>query len=147
MKTTTANGSLASVDEVLRRLVLANPQWTPLGRSDSHVDCYGFVVAVYREGLGLDIPDLADGLGGPVAIARWLRKQQEHWCELTAPEPYCLVALGRVSHITHVGVYHPSGLVFHVTEVGVVGQPVPTLQASGYSLVKYFQHRSLVREE
>lgn len=144
MKTTIGNASLPSVDEILCRFVMARPEWEPLGRSLNQVDCYGFAHAVYGEGLGLPIADFDQETKDLSTIANWFRRQREEWVELDEPESYCLVALGKGKHVTHVGIYHPEGLVYHVTHVGVVGQPASELYAYGYSLVKYYQHRSLI---
>lgn len=117
-----------------------------MARDNGHIDCYGFAVTVYREGLGLEIPDIA-AASSPVAVARWFKAQQDSWVELDSPEAYCIVAMGHGKHITHVGVYHPDGLVFHVSLAGVIGQPIDMLKGTGYNYIRYFQHRSLIKDE
>lgn len=143
MKTTIAIASQASADKVLSDLVMRRPKWKMLGRAPDEMDCYGFALAVYRDGLGLDLPDFT-GEHEPVTIARWFRAQKESWVRLEQPEPYCLVALGRARHVTHVGVYHPEDRVYHLTNLGIVGQHPSTLHAYGYSLVEYYQHRNFL---
>lgn len=141
--TTTDSDSRAWADEVLTRLTLAKPEWVPLARGETQMDCYGFVLAFYREGLGLELQDLPAGYS-TATMARWFHRQREQWVEVPEPLPYCVVGMGH-RHITHVGVYHPSGCVLHVARRGgIIGQHVDILRASGYPLVQYYAHRSML---
>ena len=140
--TTTDSGSRASADEVLARIALARPEWVPLARGETQMDCYGFVLAFYREAFGLELQDLPDQYTARDMV-RWFRQQEAHWVCVEESLSYCVVGMGQ-GQITHVGVYHPSGSILHVAQRGgIVGQHVDVLRASGYTLIQYYAHRSM----
>lgn len=133
MHTTLTPRIRASVDKVLAAS-LGKP-WAALGRGPNSFDCWGFVLYVYRTA-GIHIPDavltpVKDILS--VATAHGLQAVK------VAPRtPYSLVMFGKRGVFGHVGLYHPSGIVYHCLEKqGVVGHQ-PTILSGIFDSVEYW---------
>ena len=101
--------------------------WAPLGRGPSSFDCWGFVVYVYKAA-GIQLPSCAmpDPCYDIQAAARGTGIQVEKAVPRT---PYSIALMGKMGVYAHVGIYHPSGIIYHCLDrQGVSGHSVQTLQ-------------------
>ncbi|QIW90760.1 UNVERIFIED_ORG: hypothetical protein GCAPEGMB_00441 [Vibrio phage V07] len=135
----------ASADEFITQWVLSRTKYSPLESTKHASDCYGFVHSFYKEVAGVELPTLKDEdmlslLTLSKAYDRLLPSSLENgWEEVAEPQPYGIVVMGRNNRVYHVGIYHPDGVVYHVTRnEGVVGRPLRLIKMGlGYS---YFAH-------
>ena len=101
--------------------------WAPLGRGPNSFDCWGFVVYVYKAA-GIQLPSCAmpDPCYDIQAAARGTGIQVEKAVPRT---PYSIALMGKMGVYAHVGIYHPSGIIYHCLDrQGVSGHSVQTLQ-------------------
>ena len=101
--------------------------WAPLGRGPGSFDCWGFVVYVYKAA-GIQLPSCAmpDPCYDIQAAARGTGIQVEKAVPRT---PYSIALMGKMGVYAHVGIYHPSGIIYHCLDrQGVSGHSVQTLQ-------------------
>ena len=85
--------------------------WAPLGRGPNSFDCWGFVVYVYKAA-GIQLPSCAmpDPCYDIQAAARGTGIQVEKAVPRT---PYSIALMGKMGVYAHVGIYHPSGIIYH----------------------------------
>ena len=101
--------------------------WAPLGRGPNSFDCWGFVVYVY-EAAGILLPSapMPDPCYDIKAVATENGLRVERVAHRT---PYSIVLMGKMGTFGHVGIYHPSGIIYHCLDrQGVSGHSVQTLQ-------------------
>ena len=88
------------------------------GRDRTGWDCWGLVLAVYREQLGLELPDWQRG--APFGLAQQVRAFGKAWddvradglaVELEAPAPFAIALAVRHSAPHHVGVVAGRGVL------------------------------------
>lgn len=116
MHVTLTQPSQACADSLILH-ALGKP-WEPLSAGPDAYDCWGFAWAL-RRAVGLQLPRL------PAVTS----EERKGFRRLPAPAPFCLVVMGLQDVATHVGVYHPSGTVYHSTEGrGVHGVNLKILQ-------------------
>lgn len=133
MHTTLTPHIRASVDKVLTAS-LGKP-WVPLGRGPNSFDCWGFVLYVYRAA-GVEIPDAV--LSPVKDVATAAKNGGVVAKQVSARTPYSLVLFGKNGTFGHVGIYHPSGVVYHCLErQGVVGHS-PALLSGIFDAVEYW---------
>lgn len=145
MTITTDNVFQELADKFITEWVLSKPTYTPLSATKVASDCYGFVHAFYESVAGVVLPILSDEdmlslLSLSRAYDRLLPTALSNgWEQVSEPQPYGIVVMGRNERVYHVGIYHPSGVVYHVTRrEGVVGRPLSMIKMGlGYS---YFAH-------
>jgi cell wall-associated NlpC family hydrolase len=88
---------------------------------DVGVDCYGLVILVYKDILGVDLPDWqadSDSIKGMVtALERELRGQidREYAIEKETPDDMDIITVSRHGRPHHMGVY-VSGGVLHANQ-------------------------------
>lgn len=102
--------------------------WAPLGRGPNSFDCWGFVVHVYKAaGIVLPTTPMPDPCYDINAVAT----ESGLGAERVPPRtPYSIVLMGKAGVFGHVGVYHPSGVIYHCLDhQGVAGHSVQTLQS------------------
>ena len=133
MRTTLTPHIRASVDKALAAS-LGKP-WVALGRGPNSFDCWGFVRYIFNTA-GVYIPDV---VLTPVSDIRTVATENGIDAVQVAPRtPYSLVMLGRRGAFGHVGIYHPSGIVYHCLEKqGVVGHQ-PTILSGIFDSVEYW---------
>lgn len=125
MRTTLTPHIRACADKAITG-ALGKP-WAPLGRGPNSFDCWGFVVYVYKAA-GILLP--SDAMPDPCYDIKEAAKTGGILVEKTVPRtPYSVVLMGRMGVFGHVGVYHPSGMIYHCLDrQGVSGHSVQTLQ-------------------
>lgn len=123
MRTTLTPHIRACVDKAL--VASLGKPWAPLGRGPAAFDCWGFVQYVLQQA-GVSIPDL---ILKPVPCVATVAKQAGvPLIQVEAKTPYALVMFGKGEAFGHVGIYHPSGIVYHCLERhGVVGHNLSLL--------------------
>ena len=132
MNPTLCDSSPAFVDGRVERAV--GSPWVPLGRDLSGFDCWGFV----RYALGLtDAPDAPffnmDERPGQV------RRFSQDFQRVPDRTPYSIALLGTGGQFYHVGVYLPSGFVYHCMErSGVCGHRFRSLGILGFDSFEFY---------
>ena len=101
-----------------------------MGRGPDAFDCVGFVQHVLGAG-GVTTPlfEYPAGVARDEAFSAGVpRIEAAGWVRVASKTPYSVVLMGRQGVITHVGLYHPVGLVYHSFErCGVVGHTLQFL--------------------
>lgn len=128
------------MDDYLETLI--GVPYKPLGRDKEGLDCWGFVQLVYKK-LGIILPDFVYteyGRSKVETIEEELRNNCRRWQELNTPEPFCVVAMGKTIACSHVGVWHPSEIVFHAAyPVGVRFHSIEKLNEFGIRNIKFYK--------
>jgi cell wall-associated NlpC family hydrolase len=90
------------------------------GRDRGGVDCWGLVHLVYRERLGVTLPDIEGyhaAHGNDWAkIAAVMEEGAARWQQVARPSLYDAVLLRRGPLACHVGVYAGNGNMLHICE-------------------------------
>jgi len=98
-----------------------------LGRDKKGVDCYGLVVLLYKDKLGIELPDVNEYLFGEDACnymtAFYTKKKYEHvagfsqlWTPVVKLEPYDILLFNTYKELeapTHTGVFLGEGKFIH----------------------------------
>lgn len=126
MRTTLTPHIRACADKAITG-ALGKP-WAPLGRGPNSFDCWGFVVYVYKAA-GILLPSTP--MPDPCYDIKEAAKSGGILVEKTVPRtPYSVALMGRMGVFGHVGIYHPSGMIYHCLDrQGVSGHSVQTLQS------------------
>lgn len=91
------------------------------GRTAAGADCWGLAMLVYREVLGIDLPDYAaDYMDSRdhaeiAAIAR-REKHSSRWRKAAKPKEFDLALFAVARHDSHVGVWCGPGQMLHVVK-------------------------------
>jgi len=130
MATTLSPHFRACADKAIQQ-ALGKP-WRCLARGPHSFDCWGFVLHV-MSAAGIEAPDFAYSEGAQLRASLFSEGiatgVSEGWKRVPDKTPYSVVALGKQGIITHVAVYHPSGIYYHCMErQGVVGHTHNFLQ-------------------
>lgn len=106
--------------------------YEPLGRSRSGVDCWGLVRLVYRDRLGIELPDwIYDGIkDARHAVAREVNS--ESWRQVQEPEAHDVALFQFCGHPLHLGV---------VIGPDMPGQMIHAMQGVGVSIEAYAGRR------
>jgi len=114
------------------------------GRDRNGWDCWGLVLAVYRDQLGLELPDWRRGepfgLAAQVrAFRQAFRDAQGLALELEAPAPFAIVLVAREPAPHHVGVVAGAG-VLHcaAADAGTTWDPMRRFRAT-YAPLSWWQ--------
>ena len=91
------------------------------GNDRNGCDCWRLVVMVYRERLGIDLPDFAgayvDGsLASLKMVSRMIRDGKQSWQKVDKPIPFDVILLRTGSMVYHVGVVIDRKRMLHVME-------------------------------
>ena len=102
--------------------------WVSGGKSIKGFDCWGMVQHWYQTRLNKKLPDTPTDPKDLLAVARKMESEQnsERWAEISEPTRNCVVAMGKNSKVSHVGIYIGDDLVLHCSrEAGkCVAQPL-----------------------
>jgi len=100
-------------------------------------DCYGLIVAVYREQLGIQLPEyLLEEVGTLLKVGRLVEKEetQPHWRHVSAFREFDVVELANNRRTFHVGLIASVGKrlqVLHALEnMGAILTPVTRLKTT-----------------
>lgn len=113
----------ACADKAIQR-ALGKP-WVVMARGPDSFDCWGFVIHVMRQA-GVELPDFVYEAGASKRAelfrAGHAKALDEGFQRVAPKTPYSVVLLGNAGTITHVAIYHPSGVYYHSMErFGVIG--------------------------
>jgi len=101
-------------------------------RGPDSYDCWGLVCAIYKEGLGVDLPDWHRGhkMDGPQSITFFRDKGLRDGVavEVDTPEDFSIALLDRGKIAHHAGVYYGGGIV-HCNDA---------LRGSRFDRINYF---------
>jgi cell wall-associated NlpC family hydrolase len=115
------------------------------GRTRAGWDCWGLVLAVYRDQLGLELPDWRRA--APFGLAAQARAFREAWraltaglaLELEAPAPFALVFVARAPAPHHVGVVAGGGVLHCAAPThGTTWEPLRRFRAA-YAPLSWWQ--------
>lgn len=126
--------------------------WVDQGRETGKgLDCWGLVVAVYKERLGKDLnPYPTMSLAQrPQEAARVLTEQANEadtgvneWTPVDTPKDYDLVLMSKGKYFLHVGIYleQDGGVIMHSYQGGnTVIQPLADCNES-WAKLKFYRH-------
>lgn len=93
----------------------------PNGTDRSGCDCWRLVVMVYREKLGIDLPDFAgvyvdDSLASLKRVTRTIRDAKERWKKVDKPMSFDVILLRTGGMAYHVGVVVGRRTMLHIME-------------------------------
>ena len=91
----------------------------PDGRDRSGCDCYGLICLIYRERLGIILPDYAgiftdQSFATLKKVARVMAEGREKWQKVDTPKPYDMVMLRTGEYQWHVGIVIDRSRMLHV---------------------------------
>lgn len=88
--------------------------YRPEGRGRDGCDCWGLVVLVYRERLGIELPSYT-GYGDPLGghAASLIEQGRQQWRPVSTPEPYDAVLIRVHGRPHHIGLVVRSGWMLH----------------------------------
>jgi cell wall-associated NlpC family hydrolase len=91
------------------------------GRTREGCDCWGLVKLIYKEKLGVDLPDYTgtywNGLVSSLKeVARLMKKEKDKWQEISEPELYDVVLLRVGGIVGHIGIILDKSRMIHITE-------------------------------
>lgn len=122
--------------------------WTPQGFGPTEFNCWGLVWHIQKERYNREVPKHA--FVSPYDRLRLTREMERathgtEWIQLDKPQEGCVVGLSTSKLVYHVGVYLDidGGRILHSCEgKGVLAQSLPSLRANGWSLIRFYTHRS-----
>lgn len=90
------------------------------GRDRQGVDCWGLVHLVYRERLGVILPDIEGGheaCGGDWSrVAKILEEGARRWTPVDRPQAYDAILMRRGVLACHVGLCAGGSMMLHINE-------------------------------
>ena len=117
-------------------------KWVNGGRDiKTGVDCWGLLCHIYKIHYGISLPlfigvDATDNL----TVSRMIDDKKSQWLEIKSPVEGCAVAMSKNKALHHVGIF-VCGMVLHsLDENGVCAQNLQSLQASGWSTIRFFKY-------
>lgn len=117
------------------------------GRGPAAVDCWGLIVLVYREQLGIDLPAYGEiSARDLIRVARAMAAgsgAEDGWSAVDHPQPYDVAIMGSARGgraVVHVGVMSTPNLMLHAEEgIGVGTIPVTHFAVAG-RILGYRRH-------
>lgn len=88
---------------------------TPNGRVFPYLDCWGLIVDIYRENLGIELNEYTTLNHATMARGLMYERQAGHFTEVTEPQDYDVVAFFVAGRLYHVGVL-VGGRLLHTSE-------------------------------
>jgi len=116
-------------------------------RGPEAYDCYGVVMAVYRAGLGIELPDWYADAPGPqgasraIAAAMTDEATRRQSVKVEAAEDFDIAVVGSSLRPHHVGVFMHGGVLHCSKAFGSVWQQMPRFTALYPSVEFYRWHR------
>lgn len=109
--------------------------WIPLGRDLRGFDCWGFVR------YALDLKDAPNApFFDPEERPNSIRELTKSFIRVKDRTPFSIVILGTRNNFHHVGVYLPTGFVYHCMEkAGVCGHRFRSLGILGFDSFEFYQ--------
>lgn len=117
--------------------------WVSGARGPLEFDCWGLLVHVYWEILGIELPlypnvDAKDTL----KVTRLFVAGAEQWEKIPEPEAFCAVGMSANLRMTHVGLWLPidNGGILHASDNrNVVFQSIQSIRMSGLSNLTFYK--------
>lgn len=88
---------------------------TPNGRKYPYLDCWGLVVDVYREMLGISLPEYTDLSQQDMSKALMYERQAGRFKEVDEPRDYDVIAFFIGGRLFHVGIWL-KGKILHTSQ-------------------------------
>lgn len=88
---------------------------TPNGRKYPYLDCWGLVVDVYREMLGISLNEYTDLSQADMSKALMYERQSGRFREETEPQDYDVIAFFIGGRLYHVGIWL-KGKILHTSQ-------------------------------
>lgn len=93
----------------------------PDGRDRSGCDCWGLVHLIYRERLGIELPDYRgiftdQSLATLRRVAEVMNQNRESWQKVDTPQPYDVVMMRSGKYTWHVGIVVSKNYMLHIME-------------------------------
>ena len=107
-------------------------------------NCYSLVELIYREELGIEIPNLTTlSVNSRRVYLEFLKQISENWIKIDEPELHCVVAMAYdMQHpkiVQHVGIYLGDGKVLHT--INKINSHVVTLGSLKPLIKGYYKWR------
>jgi len=85
------------------------------GRTTAGIDCWGLACLVYREHLGIELPDLNDSYSGStdIVVKELVNYTKESWIATKEPKSGDICVFNILGEPTHVGIYIGEGKFLH----------------------------------
>lgn len=120
--------------------------WVSGASGPDAYDCYGLILAVYREQYGVDLPLLNVDATRSLSIAKAMRDYEYgDWQPVDAQCEGDVIQMGHARHPHHVGLWLDSdgGRILHSLEgSGVVAQTPASLRLHGWNILTIYRRRS-----
>ena len=89
------------------------------GNNRNGCDCWKLIVMVYREQLGIDLPDYAeifvdDSLASLKKVARTMKEERLKWQQVQTPIPYDVILLRVDGLVCHAGLVIDRRRMLHI---------------------------------
>lgn len=88
---------------------------TPNGREFPRLDCWGLIVDIYRENLGIELDDYTDLSQKDMSRGLQYERQAGRFVEVKEPRDYDIIAFFINARLFHVGVWL-NGRILHTSE-------------------------------
>lgn len=91
----------------------------PDGRDRNGLDCWGMIYLIYRERLGIDLPDYSGIFTEQTPaslkrVARIMAKERDKWLKVEVPDVYDVVMLRTGIYTWHVGLVIGPRYMLHI---------------------------------
>jgi len=91
------------------------------GNNRNGCDCWKLIVMVYREQLGIDLPDYAeifvtDSLASLRRVARTMKEERLKWRQVQTPIPYDVILLRVNGLVCHAGLVIDRRRMLHIMD-------------------------------
>lgn len=91
------------------------------GNDREGCDCWKLIVMVYREQLGIDLPDYAeifvdDSLASLRRVARTMKEERLKWRQVQTPIPYDVILLRIDGLVCHAGLVIDRRRMLHIMD-------------------------------
>ena len=88
---------------------------TPNGRTYPRLDCWGLIVDIYRENLGIELDEYTDLSQKDMSRGLQYERQAGRFVEVKEPQDYDIIAFFINARLFHVGVWL-NGRILHTSE-------------------------------
>lgn len=116
-----------------QRLAIGVPFLTH-GRDRDGWDCWGLVIAAYRDVLGVDLPDFTYASARDYrALAREFGTRGAGYWKPCNPDPMAVACIYRRGRVIHAGLVAGKGRIMHVEEgIETCIEPAARMRIEGY---------------